>query len=92
MFVTHVYHTVYISHCPIFGTIVFSHDVTTLVSKSMQFLSRQVVVVTDVFVQVPWAVNSLGRPIVNDIAAQSLHDVDILVDFICFNMSNRLIE
>jgi hypothetical protein len=56
---------------------------------TQQKFIKKVVVVTDTFVQIPWMLQSLGQKIVSDIASQSLQDIRILIDAMCFNMSTR---
>ena len=85
----HIYHTVYISECPLFGTIVFSHDISAWTVNREQASTRKALVITDAFMKIPWIMNSLGSSIVNDVTAQSIQDVDVLVDSMCFNMSAR---
>lgn len=85
----HAYHSVYISNCPVFGTIVFSHDITPFQSSQWKGSRQRALVITDVYVQVPWTISAAGQTIVNDIATQTTVDVNALVDFMCFNMSNR---
>lgn len=85
----HIYHTVYISECPLFGAVLFSHDITAWTVNRKQASTRKALVVTDAFMKIPWIMNSLGSSIVSDITAQSIKDVDVLVDSMCFNMSAR---
>lgn len=85
----HAYHTVYLENCPLFGTIVFSHDISAWTSRSNENSNRKAIVTTDSFVQVPYVLNSLGNRITADISLQSLQDVDILIESMCFNMSSR---
>ena len=83
----HAYHTVYISECPLFGSFVFSHDIAAWTQNSKQ--THKAIVTTDVKMYVPWVLQSIGQSIVNDISLQTRHDLDILIDSMCFNMSAR---
>lgn len=83
----HAYHVVYISQCPIFDTIILSHDIQGVANDKSP---RTAVVDSKVFVKIPWVLHAVGQSIANDVAEQSLKDLDYLIDSMCFNMTARL--
>lgn len=84
----HAYHTVYISNCPLLKSFLFSHDIAA--TRNTPNGGHNAIVTTDVKMYVPWVLQSIGQSIVNDISAQTVHDLFLLIDSMCFNMSARL--